>query len=89
MVARYVRDVEVPGSNPGSPTRIIKRGTIWCPSFIPNDSVRMVFGVETIGFPTMPQVVANSSLTGLCWFAFTFKSTPNPLPSQMKMYRPK
>ena len=32
MVARYVRDVEVPGSNPGSPTRIIKRGTIWCPS---------------------------------------------------------
>jgi len=49
----------------------------------------MVFGVETIGFPTMPQVVANSSLTGLCWFAFTFKSTPNPLPSQMKMYRPK
>jgi hypothetical protein len=32
MVARYVRDVEVPGSNPGSPTRIFKRGTVRCPS---------------------------------------------------------
>ena len=32
MVARYVRDVEVPGSNPGSPTRVLKRGTVRCPS---------------------------------------------------------
>ena len=31
MVARYVRDVEVPGSNPGSPTSTLKRGTIRCP----------------------------------------------------------
>ena len=30
MVARYVRDVEVPGSNPGSPTRHNKEaGTFW------------------------------------------------------------
>ncbi len=32
MVARYVRDVEVPGSNPGSPTSTIKKGTERCPS---------------------------------------------------------
>ena len=33
MVARYVRDVEVPGSNPGSPTSTLKkRGTSGCPS---------------------------------------------------------
>ena len=32
MVARYVRDVEVPGSNPGSPTRKLKKGTLRCPS---------------------------------------------------------
>ncbi len=34
MVARYVRDVEVPGSNPGSPTSILKKGHQSVPLFL-------------------------------------------------------
>ena len=34
MVARYVRDVEVPGSNPGSPTSKSRRGTFRYPFFV-------------------------------------------------------
>ena len=34
MVARYVRDVEVPGSNPGSPTSKSRRGTQRYPFFV-------------------------------------------------------
>ena len=34
MVARYVRDVEVPGSNPGSPTSISRRGYRTVPLFL-------------------------------------------------------
>ena len=37
MVARFVRDEEVPGSNPGSPTSMIKEGTVVVPSFVSED----------------------------------------------------
>ena len=49
MVARYVRDVEVPGSNPGSPTSKSKRGTPRYPFFVPRLLDRIAFIEELEG----------------------------------------
>ena len=43
MVARYVRDVEVPGSNPGSPTSRSTRGTQRYPFLVSRLLDRIVF----------------------------------------------
>ena len=61
MAARYVRDVEAAGSNPASPTRKIEEGTVGVPSFVSAEqSVRMLFVVETGEAPSLPETLSGS-----------------------------